>query len=218
MFGSIWTRWSGLAGMLGGAGFLLALLGSFFTSDNTYPYTYDAADLLVSAVGLAAILLMIGGVIGLQARRMGGGGVPAGIAFAGAFAGLIMLFLGLGGLLGEMAGWFQVNGAWDLSMIGLITLFLGTVGFAVAGWRSGMLPRWSALLVIAGGLGTALMLLLSVGGYDLMIEAQRNLLGLFALGGFVVFMAGWVAIHYRLWVTSSGVRPVETPRPNPVAG
>ncbi|HEX6606715.1 MAG TPA: hypothetical protein VF276_07365, partial [Chloroflexia bacterium] len=111
MFQSTWLRWSALAGMLGGGAFVLAFLGSTLINDNTYPGPYSPVALLVSALILPALLLMIGGLTGLQARRLGGSGAPGGIAFAVTLAGLILLFLGFGGQLIEMTGGSPVNGA-----------------------------------------------------------------------------------------------------------
>jgi len=218
MFQSTWTRWSGLAGMLGGGAFVLALLGSILINDNTNPGTDNPVALVLSALVLPAILLMIGGLTGLQARRLGGAGAPGGIAFAVALIGLILLFLGFGGQLIEMAGGSPVSGAWNLFITGLFGLVLGMMGFAAAGWRAGLLPRRHALPVLGGGLAATAMLLLSIGGYDLMTEDQRNLLNVIALSGLVVFMAGWVAIHHRLWASVGNTRPGEISRSNAAAG
>ncbi|HEX6606949.1 MAG TPA: hypothetical protein VF276_08560, partial [Chloroflexia bacterium] len=95
---------------------------------------------------------------------------------------------------------------------------LGTAGFAAAGWRAGLLPRWNALPVLGGGLAAIAMLLLSIGGYDLMTEDQRNLLNLIALSGLVVFMAGWIMIHHRLWALVGNPRPGAVSRSDVVAG
>jgi hypothetical protein len=204
--------------MLGGGAFVLALLGSTLLNDNTYPGPYSLVALLLSASVLPAILLMIGGLAGLQARRLGGAGAPGGSAFAVALAGLILLFLGFGGQLIEMTGGSPVSGAWNLFITGLFGLILGMVGFAAAGWRAGLLPRRHALPVLGGGLAATAMLLLSIGGYDLLTEDQRNLLNLIALTGLVVFMAGWVAIHHRLWASVGNTHPGEISRSNVVAG
>lgn len=218
MLGSTWTRWSGLAGMLGGGAFVLALLGSTLINDNTNSGTASPVALLLSALVLPAILLMIGGLAGLQARRLGGAGAPGAIAFAVALTGLILLFLGLGGQLIEMTGGSPVSGAWNLFITGLFGLVLGMMGFAAAGWRAGLLPRRHALPVLGGGLAATAMLLLSIGGYDLMTEDQRNLLNVIAFSGLVVFIAGWVAIHHRLWASVGNTRPGEISGSNAVAG
>jgi hypothetical protein len=218
MFQSTWLRWSALAGMLGGGAFVLAFLGSTLLNDNAYPGPYSPVALLVSALILPALLLMIGGLSGLQARRLGGAGAPGGIAFAVALAGLILLFLGFGGQLIEMTGGAPVDGAWNLFITGLFGMVLGTAGFAAAGWRAGLLPRWNALPVLAGGLAAVAILVFSIGGYDLMTEDQRNLLNVIALSGLVVFMAGWIMIHRRLWVSVGNTRPGEVSRSDVVAG
>jgi hypothetical protein len=218
MFQSTWTRWSGPAGMLGGGAFVLALLGSILNNDNTNSGTASPVALLLSALVLPAILLMIGGLAGLQARRLGGTGAPGAIGFAVALTGLILLFLGLGGQLIEITGGSPVSGAWNLFITGLFGLVLGMMGFAAAGWRAGLLARRHALPVLGGGLAATAMLLLSIGGYDLLTADQRNLLNVIALSGLVVFMAGWVAIHYRLWTSVGNTRPGEISGPNVVAG
>jgi hypothetical protein len=218
MFQSTWLRWSGLAGMLGGGAFVLALLGSTLANDNTYPGPYSPGAVLLSASILPALLLMIGGLAGLQARRLGGAGAPGAIAFTVALTGLILLFLGFGGQLIEMMGWSKMSGAWNAFIIGLLGMVLGTGGFAAAGWRAGLLARWSALPVLGGGLVGVAMLLLTTAGYDLMTEDQRNLANVIALSGLVVFMLGWMAMHHRLWTVAVTTRPGEVSRSGAVAG
>jgi hypothetical protein len=218
MFQSTWLRWSALAGMLGGGAFVLALLGSTLLNDNAYPGPYSPVALLLSALILPALLLMIGGLAGLQARRLGGAGAPGAIAFTGALTGLILLFLGFGGQLIEMTGGAPVNGAWNLFITGLFGMVLGMAGFAAAGWRAGLLPRWNALPVLGGGLAAVAMLFFSIWGYDLMTEDQRTLLNVIALSGLVVFMAGWMMIHHRLWASAGHTRPGEVSRSDVVAG
>jgi hypothetical protein len=188
-------RIGGYAAILGSlvwlAGFLANLLDG---SDEAWP---------TSGIILAGSLLLLVGIAGLSAfaaRR------DPGIAWAAFLTPAIGTALMTVGLIGMAVvpddGGFN---AWGLSMVGLVTLMIGSGLFAIVTWRTGPLSRAGTALLATAGI--------------LAIPSTIGLLGLWPwepftaypmLGMLVAFAAGWLLV---------GIAAVRADHPRPaVAG
>lgn len=187
-------RWGGLAAVAVGALYVLEALWAILDSSPEYVFTRT----LLNAVGSVPIqLLMLGGLVGLHARQVGGRGYGR---------------LGTAGLLLALVGRLLAVALWPLMLSGgpadaspslggmVVTgvvgaaAELGVLLLGVATLRAAVLPPpWKALPLVIFLLGapfTILMGPLFRAGIDLLIltNAQTLLLGL-----------GWALLGYALW-------------------
>jgi hypothetical protein len=134
------------------------------------------------AVFLLALILVLGGLVGLYARQAQRAGVLGLVGFAAAFSGTALSVgiawvpytapsLALGALgIGTKAAW-----------VGLILAFVGWAMFGVATVRAGVFPRAAALVLV---LGAVLSFTAFVGlPGTLVLDAAITWMGLALLSG-----------------------------------
>ena len=169
-------RIGGFAAILGSlvwlAGFLANLLDG---TDDAWP---------TSGIILAGALVLLVGIAGLSAFAARHDPALAWAAFLTPAIGTVMMAAGLVGMAILSDSTFN---AWGLSMLGLVTLMVGSGLFAVLTWRTGPLSR----------VGTALLATAGV----LAIPSTLGLLGLWAwepftayplFGMLMAFTGGWL--------------------------
>jgi hypothetical protein len=101
-----------------------------------------------AAVFLLALLLVLGGLVGLYARQAQRAGVLGLVGFAVAFSGTA-LSVGIAWLpfpTPSLALAASGIGAW----VGLVLAFVGWALFAVATMRAGVFPRTAAIVLLIG--------------------------------------------------------------------
>jgi hypothetical protein len=148
---------------------------------------------LGTAVFSAAYLGMLGGLVGLHARQMDSYGRLGRAGFLLAFVGAALAFVGqattgifpqngaLGWLFGDPGFGFQA---------GVLLTSLGLLLMGIATTRTGRLPRWCGLGLVA------LVIFLALGAY----------------GGFVVAGLIWLALGYALGSDLQAIPPkIATP-------
>ena len=185
-------RWSGLASLLAGVLYFLAVL--------IHPAGEDAASMLLPAwvpahaLGAVAALFMLLGLVGLYARQVEKTGWPGLLGFILAFIGTAILgseefqAATLLPIIASKAPTLIEESATSSSaLIFALVLLVSFVGgfllFGIAVMRAGVLPRWSGLVLIIG-------LLLSFGG------AVSHVISIIAAA---VFGSGLAWMGYALW-------------------
>lgn len=195
MSSSNWVRWSGLAGVLGGALWALWYLGVSLVGGAGYG-TYNRLMPLV-------LLLLAVGLLGLHAAQNKSHG---GIGRAGFVVALVGLLAMIAGNVADF--WvFAEEGygpsspkhsAWMLFGLGLFAFYVGTVLFGVGTLRAGLLPRLGALLLLIWfPLGFVVSGLLQLAGVPeaLVFSGMTGSCGL-----------GWVILGYALWSGGEAAR------------
>ena len=157
------TRWSGLAAMLAGVAFLL---------DTWFAFTMQEVA-WTNVAYLAALLLMLAGLLGLHALqkdhygRMGRVGfLIVVVASLAQVIGLIVFLLGSEALI----FWLSVPGYY-------VAVPLGLMLYGVATLRARVLPRWCGIGLI-------------------IIPPITVILG---DSGWILFALLWLALGYVLW-------------------
>ncbi len=192
------TQWGGMAAMVGSVLLLLGMIGSSVFSDDDYPYTYGAEDVVASALLLVGSILMLVGVAGFgfaYARRSGGLGQ---VALLVALTGLIGLTTGSIGSVMETVG-ADISGWWTLLMLGLIGLFVGMTLFAIAGARHHILAAMAVIPIVAGGIGGLAVIALSIFVPDINEGAIGTTLIVLFMSAIVLFLAGFFLLGSALW-------------------
>jgi hypothetical protein len=178
------VRWGALAALASGA---LWIAGGLL--QLAYPQDPPGAlgsflNYLGTAVFSAAYLGMLGGLVALHARQMGGYGRLGRAGFMLASAGAALAFVGQ-----ATSAIFPHNGAlgWLFAdpgygfVAGILLTSLGLVLMGVATLRAGVLPRWCGFGLVAT------VVFLALGAY----------------GGFVVVGLIWLALGYALGAKES---------------
>lgn len=209
------TRWSGLAAMLGGLLFAIGIpLHPLRFGEAVHNSPYAAIHTLI-AMSLMLALLGLVGVCVRQGERLGT------IGLAGYFIAFIGHTLTLAGLMTEGFMWPAVAvydpaavHSFDASTplgqaISLLTpIFLGglvffAIGYALLGgatMRAGILPRRAGLLVAVGAV------LYAAGDFSLPILGTHSLLvTVIETSGAIPFGLGFVWMGYALWRRRPGV-------------
>jgi hypothetical protein len=102
----------------------------------------------------SAPLLILVGLVGLQARQAGRSGLLEKMGFCVALLGLVLIVLGDVGLywLGIDDAYIMTAPAYRALRLGLLVLAAGSILFAVAAPRDGALPTWGLLPFVVGSL------------------------------------------------------------------
>lgn len=184
------VRWCARAALLGGA---LAVLVGLLTLLNPEYYRYESPlDYLVAVVEGAALLGILGGVVGLHLwhsphyGRLGKSGfyaaffgtVVAGVGHLGALP--FLEFVNTGSvvyvLIGLGQGIVLIGGV--AYVLGALLMSVGSVLLGVAVTRARVLPLWCGPALIAGLAG-----LWTLGNF----------------GGWLAFGLAWASTGYALW-------------------
>lgn len=189
----------GLSMSLRLGGFAAILLGAVFTigfilSTGLLGSISPSGQLLVWFAGSLALLIAVLGLNAFQSRThpalaWGGVAMPA--------IGAIIFIVGIVGLV------FEADGFWDVGVIGLFAILIGSVIFAVATYRAGVLSRAAAALLGAGA--AVLVVLMINAASDFPLGALTGPIGLF---GLIAFPLGWAAL---------GVHAIRIDRPTTAA-
>jgi hypothetical protein len=202
------SRLSGLASMIGGALLVIGIMGMSIVSDDSYPYTFGLADVLMSLLILSSLLLMFAGLVGLYAKWGSRTGVLGRASLIVTALSVLTILTAELMQLAEILGWFTVSW-WDILMLGLMVLFVGTSLFAIAGLRTRVLTTWTAAISILGGVGAVATMLISMfrlfGEYESMSNSTQIALGASMLVLALIFIFGWVLIGYTLWTNKTTV-------------
>lgn len=202
------TRWSGLAGMLGGVLFALSIpLHPLRHGQAVNESPYTAIHVLIAV----ALMLVLFGLVGLYVRQSDRLGKAGLYGFLLAFMGNVWTY---GLIITEGFMWPAVGlydpaavhsfGAETLEARGssLISIFfvglaLFAVGYALFGMatmRARVLPRWGGLLIAIGAL------LYVAGGFSLPILGPESVtVTIIETVGALPFGLGFVGLGYALW-------------------
>jgi hypothetical protein len=192
-------RIGGYAAIVGGLLWLLALAGNAINDGGDSP----PAFLGLAVVGATVMTLVA--LIGLSAFQARSHPVLTWAAFA------IPAFGAVVGLLGYLS--IVVTGdsdavliggisPWMIGSIGLLTMVLGSISFAVATWQARSLSRTASGLLAVG----AVLVVLALFGASGALPPPIAIVPIVA--AIVVFPAGWVAL---------GVSALRIGRPSPVS-
>ena len=179
-------RIGGSAAILGGALWLIALSANAISDGAEIGWEW-LGPVLIGAV--IATLVALVGLSAFQARRYpaltwAAFAIPALGAVIALFAAAAVIVTGdsdralIGGL-----------GVWEVSMIGLLLLLVGSGLFAIATVRTQALPRWAALLLLGGAVVVVPGLTGLSGGL-----VPESLVPIALLLTVVTFPAGWIAM------------------------
>jgi hypothetical protein len=190
---AILIRWGALAALASGALWIAGgILHLAYPRDPPGTLGYFL-NYLGTAVFSAAYLGMLGGLVGLHARQMDSYGRLGRAGFLLAFVGAALAFVGQ-----ATSGIFPQNGAlgWLFGdpgfgfQAGVLLTSLGLLLMGIATTRTGRLPRWCGLGLVA------LVIFLALGAY----------------GGFVVAGLIWLALGYALGSDLQAIPPkIATP-------
>lgn len=141
-------RWSGLLVVPGGVLWALSPVGvslsdSLFHTPNVFWKLFPSAPLLILV-----------GLVGLQFRQAGRSGLLEKMGFCVALLGLVLIVVGDVGLywLGIDEAYIMTAPAYRALRLGLLVLAAGSIIFAVAAPRDGVLPTWGLLPFVVGSL------------------------------------------------------------------
>ena len=178
------TRWSGIALILGVAAMAVAFVGEAISVafEHSVFGPIAISGLSLVGVGLAGVYVRLRGQLGRTARL-----------------GARMLYVGVPGMLICSTMWFAPGA--------LLFMLMAIVGFClylVAMTRSEILPRRAVALLWVGAAGSALI---GIVGFTFKIE-QAEAAG---VAGQVFLAAGLVWIGLHLWREVAGPEPSESP-------
>ena len=141
-------RWSGLLVVPGGVLWALSPVGvslsdSLFHTPNVFWKLFPSAPLLILV-----------GLVGLQFLQAGRSGLLEKMGFCVALLGLVLIVVGDVGLywLGIDEAYIMTAPAYRALRLGLLVLAAGSILFAVAAPRDGVLPTWGLLPFVVGSL------------------------------------------------------------------
>ena len=187
------SRWSGPAAILGGSLWAATAL-AWIQPDADYAGPTSGPGGLyavTNALFSPAALLLLVGLVGLQARRVGGSGWLAKLGFVLASCGAALIVA-----TNILAGWLHLPpwwwSWWYVVTPGGSLLFAGLVFFGIATVRANGLARWRELPLVLGLLGWSTFYL--PGSY-------RDLP---TVAAWVSFGLGWVLLGAVLWSGTPG--------------
>jgi hypothetical protein len=209
------TRWSGLASMLGGVLFAIGIaLHPLRHGQAVNASPYSAIHVLIAV----ALMLLLFGLVGLyvrQAEQLGRRGL---YSFILAFIGNLWTY-GLiitEGFLWPAVGRYDPAAVHNLDpnavgargssllLIFFIGLALFAVGYALFGratMRAGVLPRWGGVLIALGAV------LYVVGGFSLAVFGPESpLVTIIETSGAIPLGLGFIWLGYVLWTGGDRVR------------
>lgn len=177
---------SGYAAILGGLLWLLVLVGNAINNGgDAFSPWLGYAVVVATAMTLIALI----GLSAFQARRYP---VLTWAAFAIPGLGAVLGLVGYAAIVvtGDSDA-LLVGGIspWMLASVGLITMVLGSVLFAIATWRTQTLSRTAAALLAVGGV-LVVVALLGVGSGGLSLPAAA----VPVIAAIIVFPGGWIAL------------------------
>lgn len=183
------TRWGGLAGVIGGLLWAVTplrepLLGGRFPEHPVFrPYNFV---LLIIAVLLAL------GLSALRARYKGSYGRSGALGHFVVLVGYAMLFLGSAPavVLSSEDSRSLIMGGQDLGFLGALMAGLGAIPLGIALWRARAASRVGAmLLILALPVGLAGVMLISAMGFEDVAGLPLT----------VLYGVAWVVLGSRLW-------------------
>ena len=145
---SFLLRWSGVLCVPGGALWALSPTGVYISN-----FAFHTPNLFWKVFWTAPLLILLG-LIGLQLRQSERSGPLEKLGFLLASAGLIMVIAGDIGLywLGIDDRFIVTAPAYGAFRLGLLVAAAGSIIFAVASPRDGVLPSWGLLPFVVGAL------------------------------------------------------------------
>lgn len=210
---ALFTKWSGMAGMVGSVLVLLGFVGLSIFSDNEYPYTYDALDTSANLLFLAGITMTLVFALGFATAYGRQVGVVGQVGLLVVLLGLLSMDFGAIGHMVEMTGKSE-GGWWDFFIVGLIGMFLGTAITCLAGITQRVVPAIGSKLAMAGGFAAMATLLLSMGIVPgTSYENMQVFLLTAMLISFIIFMVGLFLLGYALWMEWRAVTRQIEPAP-----
>ncbi|CAA9396877.1 MAG: hypothetical protein AVDCRST_MAG22-943 [uncultured Rubrobacteraceae bacterium] len=185
------VRWAGLLVVPGGVLWTLSPIGASisetaFGTPNVFWKLFPSAPLLILV-----------GLVGLQARQWGRSGLLQKIGFALALLGLVLIIAGGTGLfwLGLDDTFIMTAPAYRAFRLGLLLLGAGSILFGVAAPRDGALPTWGLLPFVVASLCGLISFATDLGSFGTVLWMLFGLgwawLGLsLAVDGFLSWWAG----------------------------
>jgi hypothetical protein len=145
---SFLLKWSGVLCVPGGALWALSPTGVYISN-----FAFHTPNVFWKVFWTAPLLILLG-LIGLQLRQSERSGLPEKLGFLLASAGLIMVIAGDIGLywLGIDDEFIVTAPAYGAFRLGLLVAAAGSIIFAVASPRDGVLPSWALLPFVVGAL------------------------------------------------------------------
>jgi hypothetical protein len=185
------TRWSGMAALLGGVLFVIALLVSLvlplFFSDPSEPPSQGAISsfyILRAFLALSGESLLVLGLVGLYVRQSEATGIVGVISFLVTFFGLVLTLASV--------PWSD------------LPLTFGWALFGVATLKARIFPRPAAILLLIGAVATGV-------GSALLGSALGSGWEYVGIGAAIVLNAAIVWLGYNLF-TGRGVSPTAQPK------
>jgi hypothetical protein len=187
MRGAALIRWSGLASILGGV--LWAALGWLTTFAAEQPIL-GLTERGYTRLLPVPLMLLLAGLIGLQARHARRSGWLGWAGFVLTCVGLILLLVGT-----VIEGWGEPVRGVALALLGSVVSGLGLVLVGIATSRRRVLPVGiSGIPLVLGLLSPSQYLALGIGSLLVGQGPGLVLWGLFGLG--------WTVLGYALWSDS----------------
>ena len=191
-------RIGGYAAIAGGALWFLLLIGNAINSGG------DSFGPLLGFAAIGATATTLIALIGLSAFQARRHPVLTWLAFLIPAGGAIVVLAGWTAMavLGDSDAEIVAGlSAWVISMIGLMTLLVGSAVFAIATWRTRSLSRAGSTLL---GIG-AVMIVPALAGVSGNLGPEALGLALLAIS-ILAFPAGWIALGVSaIRIDGSGV-------------
>ena len=155
------VRWVGLLVVPGGVLWALSPIGASISE------TAFGTPNVFWKLFLSAPLLLLVGLVGLQARQWGRSGLVQKIGFALALLGLVLVIAGDAGLfwLGLDDTFIMTAPAYRAFRLGLLLLGAGSILFGIAAPRDGALPTWGLLPFVVGALAGLISFAVDLGSF-----------------------------------------------------
>lgn len=186
-------RWSGLASLLGGLWWAVAMV---YHGVQEMVFASAESDAFEKLSFLPLLLLMLG-LVGVHKRQAGRTGW---LGWTGFGVALIGLAVALVGTIGDL--WLDVASGGPIFFVGFVIVFIGLVLFGIATRRANVLPRWRSIPFLMGVVG--LLLFVSgaiIGGLGVVLWLLVSWILVWGLFG-----AGWVVLGYLLWTDTAEMR------------
>ncbi len=137
-------------------------------------------------LGMLALLVALAGLSAFQARTHS---MLIWIAFALPASGVTVTILGaIGMIIFEDEAIIAGISSWYIWMFGLLTVFAGSLLFALVTYRTGALSRWAALVLAFGSLAPLVGLVTGASGLFAILD------GPLIIAGVVGYTIGWVGL------------------------
>jgi hypothetical protein len=145
---SFLLKWSGILCVPGGALWALSPTGVYISN-----FAFHTPNVFWKMFWPAPLLILLG-LLGLQLRQSGRSGLLEKLGFFVAVFGLVMVIAGDIGLywLGIDDTFIVTAPAYATFRVGLLVVAVGSILFAVASPRDGVLPSWGLLPFVVGSL------------------------------------------------------------------